>query len=58
MSPPPKRCISSGSRGTPGAELGRLCNLQASVPDENTGPLVQKQEKSVSCGFLTCHIFF
>lgn len=33
------------------AELGRLYDLWASVPNENTGPLVQKAGKSCSCGF-------
>ena len=53
MPPPPTEvhflCIQGGPQVT---ELGQLCNWQASVPNENTGPLVQKAgKKTFSCGF-------
>lgn len=43
-------CIQGGPRV---AELGQLYNLQASVPNENTGPLVQKAGKKLFLWFLS-----
>lgn len=50
---PQQRCISSAFRVDPGSQSFASYNLQASVPNESTEPLVQRAGKKLFLWFLS-----